>query len=91
MRKQFLAETQKHQDYGVPSLPTIQGLWILFAIASLKGEDKKGSLYRFASYGMLKKMRVSNVFSSMTKNDPDDISKKRAISKTAWGIFCLER
>ncbi|KAI0438480.1 putative C6 transcription factor [Xylaria telfairii] len=90
MREQFLTETKKEYDHGLPNIPTIQGLWILFAISSLKGEDRNGSLYRFASYGMLKRCRLNQVFWSLTDTDPEDIIKKRAISKTVWGIFCLE-
>ncbi|KAI3325344.1 putative C6 transcription factor [Xylariaceae sp. AK1471] len=90
LREQFFAEAKKQYDRGVPTLPTIQGLWIMFAIASLRGEDRNGSLYRFASYGMLKKTRVKQSFSALSDTDPDDVSQKRAISKTAWGLFCLE-
>ncbi|GAW13360.1 hypothetical protein ANO14919_027440 [Xylariales sp. No.14919] len=90
LREQFLAETKKQYDHGVPALPTIQGLWIMFAVSYLKGEDRNGSLYRFASYGMLKRSRIDQVFLSLADADPDDASKKRAISKTSWGLFCLE-
>ncbi|KAI0451007.1 putative C6 transcription factor [Xylaria acuta] len=90
MREQFLSEANSRYDPGSPTIPTIQGLWILFAISSLKGEDKNGSLYRLASYGMLKRCRMSQVFWSLTDTDPEDIMKKRVISKTVWGLFCLE-
>ncbi|KAI1424240.1 putative C6 transcription factor [Xylaria sp. FL1777] len=84
MREQFLAESIKHSDHGTPTLPTIQGLWIMFSISYLKGEDKNGSLYRFASYGMLKRSRMNQIYPSLSDTD------KRAISKTVWGVFCLE-
>ncbi|KAI0409208.1 putative C6 transcription factor [Xylaria palmicola] len=90
MRENFLDETKKQYDHGLPTLPTIQGLWILFSVYSLKGEDRNGSLYRFASYGMLKRSRVNHVFSSLIGADSETVAKKRAISKTAWGLFCLE-
>ncbi|KAI0530216.1 putative C6 transcription factor [Xylaria digitata] len=90
MREQFLAETKKQYDHEIPVLPTIQGLWIMFAISYLKGEDRSGSLYRFASYGMLKRSRITHVFSSLTDTESESLEKKRAISKTLWGIFCLE-
>ncbi|KAI0551528.1 putative C6 transcription factor [Xylaria curta] len=90
LKVQFLAETIRQYDYGLPNIPKIQGLWILFAISSLKGEDRKGNLYRFASYGMLRRSKLKQVFWSLTDTDPCDIEKKRVISKNAWGLFCLE-
>ncbi|KAI1120967.1 putative C6 transcription factor [Nemania abortiva] len=90
MKGQFLTEAKKQYDYKLPTLPTIQGLWIMFAISYMKGEDRNGSLYRFASYGMLKRSRLNQVFSSLTDGKPEDAAKKRAISKTIWGLFCLE-
>ncbi|KAI3331035.1 putative C6 transcription factor [Ustulina deusta] len=90
MKEQFLAESIKHAGHGTPTLPTVQGLWIMFSISYLKGEDKKGSLYRFASYGMLKRSRMDRLFRSLSDTNPEDASKKRAISKTIWGLFCLE-
>ncbi|KAI0864873.1 putative C6 transcription factor [Xylaria cubensis] len=90
LKEQFLAEAKRQYDHGPPSIPKIQGLWILFAIASIKGDDRSGSLYRFASYGMLKRCRLEQVFWSLTDTDPSDIAKKRVISKTLWGLFCLE-
>ncbi|KAI1151903.1 putative C6 transcription factor [Nemania diffusa] len=90
MRVQFLTEAKKHYDHKVPTLPTIQGLWVMFAISYMKGEDRNGSLYRLASYGMLKRSEISRAISSVTDGGPEDASEKRAISKTIWGLFCLE-
>ncbi|KAI1748720.1 putative C6 transcription factor [Xylaria castorea] len=90
LKEQFLIEAKRSYDHGLPTIPKIQGLWILFAISSLKGEDNSGSLYRFASYGMLKKRRLDRIFWSLTDTDPEDIAKKRVISKNVWGLFCLE-
>ncbi|KAI1302881.1 putative C6 transcription factor [Xylaria venustula] len=84
MREQFLAETLKNFDHGTPFIPAIQGLWILFSISYLKGEDKNGSVYQFASYGMLKRSRIEQIFPSLTDTG------KRVVSKAVWGIFCLE-
>ncbi|KAI0968388.1 putative C6 transcription factor [Xylaria arbuscula] len=84
MRDQFLAESLKNFDHGTPFLPAIQGLWILFSISYLKGEDKNGSVYQFAAYGMLKRSRIEQIFPSLTDTG------KRIVSKTVWGVFCLE-
>lgn len=91
MREEFLAEAKKQYDPRPPTIPTIQGLWIMFAIASLKGEDRAGSLYRFAAYGMLKRARVNHTFSALTDDDPESALRRRAISKTVWAMFSLER
>ncbi|TGJ84557.1 hypothetical protein E0Z10_g4206 [Xylaria hypoxylon] len=90
MREQFLSETKKQYDHGLPALPAIQGLCILFAISCLKGEDRDGSLYRFASYGMLERFKMKQTFSSLTDTNPESVLNQRAISKTMWGVFCLE-
>ncbi|KAI0471413.1 putative C6 transcription factor [Xylaria cf. heliscus] len=90
MKELFLNETKKLYDHVLPTIPTIQGLWILFTISTLKGEDRNGSLYRFASYGMLKRCKLNQVFWSLADTNPEDIAKKRVISKTVWGLFCLE-
>ncbi|KAJ3566189.1 hypothetical protein NPX13_g7231 [Xylaria arbuscula] len=50
LKEQFLAESIKHCGSTLPTLPTIQALWIMFSISFLKGDDRNGSLYRFASY-----------------------------------------
>lgn len=63
----------------------------MFTISSLKGEDKKGSLYRYASYGLLEREKLEHNFTSLKDTDPEDALLKRAISKTVWGFFCLER
>jgi len=91
MREQFFNEANKLYDYAVSPLPTVQGLWIMFAISSLKGEDRNGSIYRFASHGVLDRSRVHETFFSLRDTDPDDVMKKKAISKAVWGLFCLER
>ncbi|KAJ2975588.1 hypothetical protein NUW58_g8308 [Xylaria curta] len=90
MREQFLVEAKKQYEQELPALPTVQGLWILFAISSMKGEDRSGSLYRFASHGMLERSGAYRIFSSLTDTNPDDAANKRAVSKTIWGLFCLE-
>ncbi|GAW26592.1 putative C6 transcription [Rosellinia necatrix] len=90
LREQFLAEAKKAYDHEVPTIPTVQGLWIMFAVSSMKGEDKSGSLYRLAAYGMLKKSRLNQVFFSLNDTDRDEALKKRTISRIVWGFFCLE-
>ncbi|KAI1810598.1 putative C6 transcription factor [Poronia punctata] len=90
LREHFFVEAHKQYDYASAPLPTIQGLWIMFAVSSLKGEDRNGSMYRFASYGALDRSRLHQTFSSLSDTDPDDVLKKRAISTTVWGLFCLE-
>ncbi|KAI0205914.1 putative C6 transcription factor [Astrocystis sublimbata] len=90
LKAQFLFEAKKEFDHASPSIPTIQGLWIMFAISALIGEGKTGSLYQFASFGLLKRCRLDERFSSLTDTDANDIMRKRVISKTIWGLYCSE-
>ncbi|KAI0394449.1 putative C6 transcription factor [Xylariaceae sp. FL0594] len=90
MREQFFAEANRLYDCTVSALPTIQGLRILFAVSSLKGEDNSGSMYRFASYGVLERSRMQETFASLSDMNQEDAMRKRAISKLVWGLFCLE-
>ncbi|KAI1359785.1 putative C6 transcription factor [Xylaria arbuscula] len=90
LKEQFLAESIKHCGSTIPTLPTIQALWIMFSISFLKGDDRNGSLYRFASYGMLRRSRLSRVFPSLSDRDSEDSLRKRTMSKMIWGLFCLE-
>ncbi|TRX95717.1 hypothetical protein FHL15_003271 [Xylaria flabelliformis] len=62
LKEQFLAEAKRQYDHGPPSIPKIQGLWILFAISSIEGDDRSGSLYRFASYDLLQSPGIPCLF-----------------------------
>ncbi|KAI1322688.1 putative C6 transcription factor [Xylariaceae sp. FL0255] len=89
MAESFLSEGLRLYDHGVPTLPTTQGLWILFGIMTLKCQDKFGSIYRHAAYGMLKKMKLEESFAGSSLPGTGHVTKQ-AMSQTAWGIFCLE-
>lgn len=84
-------ESIKHSGATIPTLPTIQALWIMFSISFLKGDDRNGNIYRYASYGMLRRSRLSRIFPSLSNNDSEEDPRKRMMSKMIWGLFCLER
>ncbi|KAI0142929.1 putative C6 transcription factor [Xylariaceae sp. FL1272] len=90
MVERFWHEAMGLYDHGAPSLPTIQGLWILFGISLLKGQDRRGSVYRLASYAMMKRMKPADWFTNTSGADGEQEARRRAISQTYWGIFCLE-
>ncbi|KAK5625141.1 hypothetical protein RRF57_000858 [Xylaria bambusicola] len=90
LREHFFTESLKHSGSTIPTLPTIQGLWILFSISFLKGDDRNGSLYRFASYGMLSRSIIRHFFPNLKDSNPKDDATKRTMSKMMWGLFCLE-
>ncbi|KAI0516950.1 putative C6 transcription factor [Xylaria bambusicola] len=90
LREHFFTESLKHSASTIPILPTIQALWILFSISFLKGDDRNGGLYRFASYGMLSRSRICHFFPNLDGLNPEDNARKQTISKMIWGHFCLE-
>ncbi|KAI1261895.1 putative C6 transcription factor [Xylariaceae sp. FL1019] len=90
MVETFWHEAMELYNHATPSLPTIQGLWILFGISMLKGQDRRGSVYRLASYAMMKRMKPEDWFTDASGADAELEAKRRAISQTYWGIFCLE-
>ncbi|KAI1170404.1 putative C6 transcription factor [Nemania sp. FL0916] len=90
MSEAFLHEAMRLYDHGLPSLPTIQGLWIMFGISMLQAQDRPGSVYRLASSDMLRRMNPERGFANLSGADAQDATTKRTISRTAWGIFCLE-
>ena len=55
------------------------------------GTDRAGSMYRFAAYEMLKRMRLRTRYSQLSDDISEQALEKRAIGKLYWGIFCFER
>ncbi|KAK3939608.1 nitrogen assimilation transcription factor nirA, partial [Diplogelasinospora grovesii] len=88
----FLAEAKKHLDLeGVKaSLPTVQGLYLLFLVSCCEGTNRAGSMYRFASCEMLYRMRPEKLFAQLRQHIAAEAERKRALSKTSWGLFNFE-
>lgn len=84
----FDAEARRHLEYDMqtPSLPTAQGLVIMFMTSAYFGRDRAGAIYRHLGYDMLKRLSVTTAVPQM--NSPDE---RRAYCTAVWGTFCYER
>jgi hypothetical protein len=90
---QFLDEAKRLLDLetGRESLPTVQGLALLFTTSAFTGMDRAGSVYRYSAYQMLKRLRLEKRFAKLNDDDLSELRQKRAISKALWGLFCFDR
>ncbi|KAI1118714.1 putative C6 transcription factor [Nemania sp. NC0429] len=90
LTESFLHEAVKLFDHGVPSLPIVKGLWIMFGISILNAQDRSGTMHRLASYGMLNRIQLDKSFANLPDDTDEGDSMRRDISQTAWGQFWLE-
>lgn len=77
-------------ERGRSSLPTAQGLALLFAGFIYNGTDRANMMYRYTSREMLKELNLEARF-AIIENDPLKNDEKRAISKALWGFFIYEK
>ena len=90
LRAKFYAEAKKLFDLDQSaSITNVQGLWMLFMFSCAVGTDRAGSMYRFAAYEMLKRMRLRARYDKLREDVPNEALEKRAITKLYWGIFVL--
>lgn len=89
----FLAEAKSHFDseQGRPSIPTVQGLLLIYLTMTATGKDRAGLIYRLTAYEMLKQLRLEARYKAAKNNVPPQTHDMMLISKTLWGIFLLER
>jgi hypothetical protein len=89
----FLAESKKLLDLegGRASIPTIQGLYSLFIVSCCSGTDRAGSMYRYATFEMVKRMKLEKKYAKLSDKIPSEAREKLVIAKTLWGLFCFER
>jgi hypothetical protein len=53
-------------ENGRRSLPTVQGLLIMFAYNVAMGKDRAGLIFRYMAYDMLNRLRLEDGFSGVT-------------------------
>ncbi|KAI7764089.1 hypothetical protein LZL87_006471 [Fusarium oxysporum] len=89
----FLAEAKSHfeSEQGRPSIPTVQGLLLIYLTMAATGKDRAGLIYRLTSYEMLKQLRLEARYKAAKNNVPPQTHDMMLVSKTLWGIFLLER
>ncbi|RKL02913.1 hypothetical protein BFJ68_g11702 [Fusarium oxysporum] len=88
----FLAEAKSHfeSEQGRPSIPTVQGLLLIYLTMTAMGKDRAGLIYRLTAYEMLKQLRLEARYKAAKNNVPPQTHDMMLISKTLWGIFLLE-
>ncbi|KHN99136.1 Zn(2)-C6 fungal-type DNA-binding domain protein [Metarhizium album ARSEF 1941] len=87
----FFNEAKKllHLEGGRASIPTVQGLTLLFSIACFRGTDKLGGLYRLSAYDMFHQLDVDAMYAKIA-HDPLAARDRRVLSRLAWGLFLFE-
>ena len=78
-------------ECGKASLPTVQGLYLLYSYIGAKGTDRAGQVYRSSACEMLKRLQLERRFRLLDVRNPPDAQELRVISRAAWGLFCTER
>jgi hypothetical protein len=93
LSERFLAEVKSHfeNEQGRPSIPTVQGLLLMYLTMTATGKDRAGLIYRLTAYEMLKQLRLEARYKVAKNNVPPQTHDMMLISKTLWGIFLLER
>ncbi|RNJ60217.1 hypothetical protein D7B24_009249 [Verticillium nonalfalfae] len=88
---QFLDEANKWLEIeGQRStLPTAQGLALLFTLYAYRGMDRAGMMYRFAATEMFLRLDLEARFEAVS-NDQQGKREKAIISTALWGFFCYE-
>lgn len=77
-------------ECGRSSLPTAQGLMLLFMTSVFEGSDRMNMMYRLMSSEMLRGLNLEARFAAIEGYTMHN-SEKRAISKALWGHFIFEK
>ncbi|PWY86774.1 hypothetical protein BO70DRAFT_333218 [Aspergillus heteromorphus CBS 117.55] len=75
-----------HKEEGRITLPTVQGLGVLWACASMTGRDRQGWIHRAQlAYTIQELSQKNSVLASAA--DEDTLRMVRATNRTVWGLF----
>ncbi|KAL4894869.1 hypothetical protein BDV59DRAFT_175146 [Aspergillus ambiguus] len=74
------------KEEGRITLPTVQGLGILWACASMTGRDRQGWIYRSQLAYAVQELAQKHSFLA-SKADDDTLRTVRVIHNTLWGLF----
>jgi hypothetical protein len=77
-------------ENGRRSLPTVQGLLIMFTYSTVAGKDRAGMMFRHTAYKMLHQLDLEENFRSNT-DVRHNYREQKAFSRALWGIYCFER
>ncbi|PYH88014.1 C6 transcription factor [Aspergillus ellipticus CBS 707.79] len=82
-------EEAKHllfQEMGRITLPTVQGLGVLWACASMTGRDRQGWIHRGQLAYTIQELAQKNSVLAADA-DEDTLRRVHVINRTVWGIF----
>jgi hypothetical protein len=87
MQESFFQEARQHFDLenNRVSLPTAQGLLVLFMASAFLDQDGAAPFYRSLGYDMIDRLRLEErvMFT-------EDEQEKEAYCIAAWGVYCCE-
>lgn len=91
IRKKFYNEARKLLDNeaGRPSLSSAQALLTLYMYSTVNVMDRAGYMYRMLASEMYRRLQLGT--ESALSRKPYWSTTGRALSRNAWGFFCLER
>lgn len=92
LQARFFDEARRLFDCeaGKASVPTAQALVIMYVYCSGAAQDRAGLAYRSAACEMYNRLRMGGIHFTYPGSRYDENSRKRLLSKAAWGLFCLE-
>ncbi|KXX74307.1 Nitrogen assimilation transcription factor nirA [Madurella mycetomatis] len=92
LREAFMSEVKHHLELeaGKMTLTTVQGLYMLYMVTCHDGTNRAGTMYRLAALDMLGRLKPDKAFARWSHQMPEEADKRRAFSKTCWGIFNFE-
>lgn len=91
IRRKFYDEARKLLDNeaGKPSLPSAQAMLTLYMYSTANAMDRAGYMYRMLACEMFRRLQLGTE-SVLARNTYGSTAGK-ALSRNAWGFFCLER
>jgi hypothetical protein len=89
----FLDEAKRllNLEGGRVSLPTVQGLVIVFMCCASQGRDRAGRIFRYMAYDMLKRLHLIRAQKDHDPMDEEGHKWSQAASRASWGLYCFER
>jgi hypothetical protein len=88
MQESFFMEAQQHfnVEKNKVSLPTAQGLLVLFMASAFLSRDGAAPIYRVLGYEMMDRLRIQTKIA-----DTNDEHEKKAYCTAMWGTYCCEK
>ncbi|OLN96914.1 Nitrogen assimilation transcription factor nirA 5 [Colletotrichum chlorophyti] len=87
LRTLFFDEAKRLLDIesGRLSLPTAQGLFIMYLSAGAMGKDRAARMYHLAACDMAQRLEMLSI-----EDAHKLVENERIMSKALWGMYCIE-